>query len=156
MRIRVLAVGQKMPDWIESGVDEYCRRLPSDFRIEWVEIKAAHRGSGSVEQYRRKEAQAIRAKMKQSDLVVALDINGIPLDTESIAEKLGNWRTLGRRLSLLIGGPDGLDRELMESASEKWSLGGITLPHHLVRIILAEQLYRAWSVLVGHPYHRGN
>ena len=156
MRIRVLAVGRKMPDWIESGVDEYCRRLPNDFRLEWVDIKGANRGSGSGEKYRRQESEAILAKLKQGDLVVALDIKGVPVSTEKIANKLGKWRMHGRQLSLLIGGADGLDEKLIETASERWSLGSITLPHPLVRIILAEQIYRAWSIIAGHPYHRGN
>lgn len=156
MRLRVLAVGQRMPAWVDQGVDEYARRLPREMPVEWLDIPPAKRGGASVDQYRQLEADAICAKLTRDDHLVALDVAGTAISTEVIAERLDQWRMQGQQVSIAIGGPDGLHSRVLEMAKERWSLGRITLPHPLVRVILSEQLYRAWSVLAGHPYHRGS
>jgi 23S rRNA (pseudouridine1915-N3)-methyltransferase len=155
MQIRVLAVGQRMPDWMKTGVDDYMRRLPKGFNVEWLEIQASKRVNGSSSQYRRKDSGNIQSRLKKGDLVVALEASGTLLSTESFAEHLGSWQMQARRINILIGGPDGLDSDLLELADARWSFGALTLPHTLVRVVLAEQLYRAWAVMTGHPYHRG-
>ena len=156
MRLRVLAVGQKMPSWVEDGVAEYTRRMPKDYAVEWVDIAPAKRGTGSPQRYREQEGELIRSRLAKTDHMVALDISGTMISTEKIADKFDQWQMLGQSVSMVIGGPDGLDASVLERSSEQWSFGRITLPHPLVRVVLAEQLYRAWSVQAGHPYHRGN
>ena len=156
MRLRVLAVGHKMPAWVDQGVEEYARRMPREMPVEWLDIPPAKRGGASVDQYRQMEADAICAKLTRDDHLVALDVAGEAISTERIAERLDQWRMHGQQVSIAIGGPDGLDKRVLELAKERWSLGRITLPHPLVRVVLSEQLYRAWSVQAGHPYHRGN
>lgn len=155
MRLRVLAVGQKMPDWVEQGIAEYSRRMPRECRVEWLDIPPARRGKSASYLNREKEGQAIRAKLGSDEQMIALDVGGHEVTTEAIASKLQDWQMQGDRVALVIGGPDGLDPALLQAASESWSFGKVTLPHPLVRVILAEQLYRAWSITVGHPYHRG-
>tara|TARA_X000000950_G_scaffold113261_1_gene142528 strand:+ start:1636 stop:2106 length:471 start_codon:yes stop_codon:yes gene_type:complete len=156
MRLRVLAVGQKMPAWVDQGVEEYARRMPREISVEWLDIPPAKRGSATREKYRVQEAEAIEAKLSGKDYVVALDISGKAVSTELIAERFDQWQMQGEQISIVIGGPDGLHPNILKGAKERWSLGQITLPHPLVRVILAEQLYRAWSVQAGHPYHRGS
>ena len=156
MRLRVLAIGQKMPAWVDQGVEEYARRMPREISVEWLDIAPAKRGSATREKYRVQEAEAIEAKLSGKDYVVALDICGKAVSTELIAERFDQWQMQGEQISIVIGGPDGLHPNILKGAKERWSLGQITLPHPLVRVILAEQLYRAWSVQAGHPYHRGS
>ena len=156
MRLRVLAIGQKMPAWVDQGVEEYARRMPREISVEWLDIPPAKRGSATAEKYRVQEAEAIKAKLSGKDYVVALDIGGKAVSTELIAERFDQWQMQGEQISIVIGGPDGLHPHILKGAKERWSLGQITLPHPLVRVILAEQLYRAWSVQAGHPYHRGS
>jgi len=156
MRLRVLAIGQKMPAWVDQGVEEYARRMPREISVEWLDIPPAKRGSATPEKYLVQEAEAIEAKLSGKDYVVALDISGKAVSTELIAERFDQWQMQGEQISIVIGGPDGLHPNILKGAKERWSLGQITLPHPLVRVILAEQLYRAWSVQAGHPYHRGS
>ncbi len=156
MRLRVLAVGQKMPAWVEDGVAEYSRRMPKEYAVEWVDIAPAKRGNGSPQRYREKEGKLILSLLAKTDHLVALDVSGSTISTEKISDRFDQWQMHGQHVSIVIGGPDGLDASVLQRAAEQWSFGRITLPHPLVRIILAEQLYRAWSVQAGHPYHRGN
>jgi 23S rRNA (pseudouridine1915-N3)-methyltransferase len=156
MRLRVLAVGQKMPAWIDQGVDEYARRLPRGVTVEWLNIAPAKRGTDSIERYQQIEAESIRAKLSAEDYPVVLHVQGREITTETIAERLAQWQMAGNRVCIVIGGPDGLHQSILDAAQEQWSFGRITLPHPLVRVILSEQLYRAWSIQAGHPYHRGN
>ena len=156
MRLRVLAVGQKMPAWVEDGVAEYSRRMPKEYAVEWVDIAPAKRGKGSPQRYREKEGEVILSRLAKTDLLVALDVSGSTISTEKISDRFDQWQMQGQHVTIVIGGPDGLDAAVLQRAAEQWSFGRITLPHPLVRIILAEQLYRAWSVQAGHPYHRGN
>ena len=156
MRLRVLAVGQRMPAWVEDGVAEYSRRMPKEYAVEWVDIAPAKRGNGSPQRYREKEGEVILSRLAKTDQLVALDVSGSTISTEKISDRFDQWQMQGQHVSIVIGGPDGLDAAVLQRAAEQWSFGRITLPHPLVRIILAEQLYRAWSVQAGHPYHRGN
>ena len=154
MRIRVLAVGTRMPAWVVAGTQEYSKRLPRQVRLDWVEVAAAKRHAQSADKCRALEAAAIRKKLRDHERVVALDVAGDLVSTEDIAQALSTDGTEAADLAIVIGGPDGLHPELLAEANSRWSLGRITLPHPLVRIVLVEQLYRAWSINVGHPYHR--
>lgn len=155
MRLRLLAVGQKMPDWVTDGYQEYAKRLQDDVRLELVEIAAARRGRNhEPEVWRRQEAESLRAAIHASDRVVALDVLGKPWSTEQLRDRMAQWLQGGQNIALLVGGPDGIEPDLLREASERWSLSPLTLPHPLVRIVVAEQVYRAWTLLKGHPYHR--
>jgi 23S rRNA (pseudouridine1915-N3)-methyltransferase len=155
MRIRLLAVGQKMPDWVTEGYQEYAKRLQDDVRLELVEIPAAKRGRhNDTDAWKRQEAEALQAAIHPSDRVVALDVLGKPWSTENLRDRTAQWLQGGQNIALLVGGPDGLAPDLLAQASERWSLSPLTLPHPLVRIVVAEQIYRAWTLLKGHPYHR--
>ncbi|MGY2462706.1 23S rRNA (pseudouridine(1915)-N(3))-methyltransferase RlmH [Vreelandella sulfidaeris] len=155
MRIRLLAVGSKMPSWVEEGIETYRKRLPRDFNLEIEEIALGQRGKNAdIAKARAQEAQRIRDKLRGDEYVVALEVKGKPWTTEQLAEEADAWRMAGREVVLLVGGPDGLEPSLSAMANITWSISPLTLPHPLVRIMLAEQLYRAWTLLVGHPYHR--
>ncbi len=155
MRIRLLAVGQKMPDWVTEGYQEYAKRLQDDVRLELVEIAAAKRGrTAEADRWRAQEAEGLRQAIHPTDRVVALEVEGKPWTTEALSREMANWLQGGRNISLLVGGPDGLEPTLSAGADQRWSLSPLTLPHPLVRIVVAEQLYRAWTLLKGHPYHR--
>ena len=155
MRIKLLAVGTRMPGWVETGVAEYRKRLPAEFSLEIQEIALAKRGKNAdIRRARQQEGEALLKAVPRDDLIVALDVTGRALSTEKLADTLGGWHDEGHNLSLLVGGPDGLDSSCLEQARQRWSLSAMTLPHPLVRVMLAEQIYRAWSILQGHPYHR--
>lgn len=155
MRIRVIAVGQKMPTWVDVGYREYCKRLPSDFQIELIELAPGYRGKGSdISRAMRSEGDAMLAAIGKNEQVVALDVKGKSWSTEQLSKQAENWRMNGSNVCVLVGGPDGLDPRCLERADQKWSLSALTLPHPLVRVVLAEQLYRAWTLLQGHPYHK--
>lgn len=160
MRIRLLSVGRRMPRWVQEGVDDYARRMPPECTLEVVEIEPARRGKPSggdalADRYRREEGERLLKALPPGDLVVALDVRGKPWSTEQLAGELSAWLAGGRDVALLIGGPDGLSPACLQRAERRWSLSPLTFPHPLVRVILAEQLYRAWSITRGHPYHRG-
>ena len=156
MRLTVIAVGTRMPPWVEQGVQEYSRRLPRELGLTWREIPLAQRGkTDRPQQLRAREGEAILRTVPAGDSVIALDVEGRQRSTEQLAEQLRQWQMSGQDYSLLIGGPDGLSDACLERAQQRWSLGPLTLPHPLVRIILAEQLYRAWTITINHPYHRG-
>jgi len=155
MRIRIIAVGTKMPDWVERGYTDYARRLPRDCAVEMVELPLAIRSKNSdIARAMEKEGEAMLAAIGKGDSVIALDVAGKAWRTEQLAEQLVAWRMSGTNYSLLIGGPDGLAPECLALAKIKWSLSPLTLPHPLVRIVLIEQLYRAWTILQNHPYHK--
>ena len=155
MRIRVIAVGTKMPKWVEQGVDEYTKRLPPELKLEFKEIALGKRGKGAdIQRAIHSEGQQMLAAIGQYDRVIALDVLGKPWPTEKLAGELQNWQLEGDNISLLVGVPDGLAAECLQRASQRWSLSALTLPHPLVRIVLAEQLYRAWTINSHHPYHR--
>ncbi|MFZ5559993.1 MAG: 23S rRNA (pseudouridine(1915)-N(3))-methyltransferase RlmH [Pseudomonadota bacterium] len=155
MRLRLLAVGTRMPAWVDAGFGDYARRLAGDISLELVEITAGRRGKGAdLARLKEQEGAALLAALRPPERVIALDLRGRPLSTDDLADTLKAWQVDGRPAALLIGGPEGLSRAVLERADETWSLSRLTLPHPLVRIVAAEQLYRAWSVLKGHPYHR--
>ncbi len=155
MKIKLLAVGTRMPAWVESAVEEYCKRLPADFSLHIREIPSALQGKNpDIRAGMKKEAQAMQRNIEKNDHVVALDVGGKSLSTEKLATRLQYLRDESRDLALLVGGADGLSDSCVQQADECWSLSALTFPHPLVRVIVAEQLYRAWSLLQGHPYHR--
>lgn len=155
MRISIIAVGTKMPAWVNEGVQEYCRRLPRELNLQWREIPLARRVKDSKpEQLREREGEQILKAIPAGDKVIALDVQGRRLSTEQLAGQLGDWQMSGDNYSLLVGGPDGLSPDCLRQATARWSLSDLTLPHPLVRVLLAEQLYRAWTITVNHPYHR--
>lgn len=143
-----------MPSWVEEAMRDYLRRFPRDCRLELVEIPLARRTS-DVARLLREERERLLAALGPRDRVVSLCLEGERWTTEALAGKLAAWRQAGRDVAFLIGGPDGLDPLCLERSEHRWSLSPLTLPHALVRVIVAEQLYRAWSLLSGHPYHRG-
>ena len=155
MKINMICVGSRMPDWVESGVAEYRKRLPADFQLLITEVPMAQRGKNfDLARALEKEGEASLKIISDRDFIIALDVKGIMQSTEQLAGGLGKLRDDGRNIAMLIGGPDGLAPACLKAANARWSLSGLTFPHPIVRIILAEQIYRAWSILAGHPYHR--
>jgi 23S rRNA (pseudouridine1915-N3)-methyltransferase len=155
MRIHLIAVGTRMPAWVTQGYAEYARRLPHECRLQLVEIPPAkRRKSLSATRMQVEEGRQILAAIPPQARVVALDVSGKDWDTATLATRVRNWMQEGRDVALLVGGPDGLSPDCLERAELCWSLSALTFPHALVRVIIAEQLYRAWSILAGHPYHR--
>ena len=155
MLIRIVAVGTKMPAWVGAAVDDYARRMPPDWRVEWREVRAEPRGaSGHAAAWMQREAERIRAALPQGARLVVMDERGRDLDTRGLAQRVAAWRDEAQPVAIVIGGPDGLDPPLARGARETLRLSSLTLPHPLVRVLLAEQLFRAWSILAGHPYHR--
>lgn len=155
MKINLVAVGTKMPAWVTQGFEEYSRRLPRECQLQLVEIAAAKRGKNAQpQQWKLDEANRILAAIPDNHRVIALEVTGKSWSTETLSQNMADWLTDGRDVSLIVGGPDGLDDRCLQRADLKWSLSGLTLPHPLVRIVLAEQLYRAWTILQNHPYHR--
>ncbi|MEP3856741.1 MAG: 23S rRNA (pseudouridine(1915)-N(3))-methyltransferase RlmH [Porticoccus sp.] len=155
MRLRILAIGTKMPDWVESGCNEYLKRLPPELRIEVVELPLGKRGKGAdIQRAILREGEAMLKAIGERDQVIALEVQGKSWSTGDLAVNLQHWQGSGDNVSLLVGGPDGLAPACLARADSRWSLSPLTLPHPLVRVLLAEQLYRAWSINAGHPYHR--
>lgn len=155
MRLGIVAIGTRMPGWVQTGYEEYARRLPRECPLELRELPLSPRGKNTdLARAIAREGDAMLDVLPAQERVVALDVRGTPQTTESIAQALRQWQREGGNTSFLIGGPDGLAPACLQRASLRWSLSGLTLPHPLVRIVLAEQLYRAWSLLQGHPYHR--
>jgi 23S rRNA (pseudouridine1915-N3)-methyltransferase len=155
MKIRLVAVGEKMPRWVQEGYEEYARRLPAECALELVEIPPGRRGKkGDIPRILRDEGKRMLAAVPRGSLVVALEVNGRAWSTEQLSAQLDRWMADGRDLALLVGGPEGLSPDCLAAAEQKWSLSPLTLPHPLVRVVAAEALYRAWSLLRGHPYHR--
>ena len=155
MRVKVVAVGNRMPTWVIEGVEEYQKRLPREWRFTWVELPLGPRAkSQSTNKAVQAESKSMLNAINVQSHVVALDVKGKSWGTQQLAKQLSAWQMQGRDLELLIGGPDGLSPECLQTANESWSLSPLTLPHPLVRIILIEQLYRAWSLLNNHPYHK--
>jgi 23S rRNA (pseudouridine1915-N3)-methyltransferase len=155
MLLRVIAVGLRMPAWVDAAVDDFSRRMPAELRIDWKPVKAEPRTSGgSPAQWKAREAQRIRDASPAGARLVLLDERGADLDSARLAARLAVWQREAQAVAIVIGGPDGLDDTLRAQAGETLRLSSLTLPHALVRVLLAEQLYRAWSINSGHPYHR--
>ncbi len=144
-----------MPKWVTDGFNEYAKRLPKDLPLDLVEISLGNRGKNAdIKKAIQKESAAILAQIGTQDHVVALEVKGANWSTEKLASNLEQWQMNGQNLVILIGGPDGLSNECRDRANQQWSFSALTLPHPIVRIVLAEQLYRAWTVNQNHPYHR--
>lgn len=155
MIIHLIAVGTKMPAWVEQGFREYAGRMPPECRLQLTEIAPGRRTKGAdLVRLLRQEGERLLAAVPASALVIALAVDGRALDTPALSQKLSHWLQDGRDVALLVGGPEGLDEACLRRAEQSWSLSPLTLPHPLVRIVVAEQIYRAWSLLQGHPYHR--
>lgn len=155
MRLTLVAVGQRQPSWADAACDDYLKRFPPDLRVELKAVKAEPRTQGkTVPALKAAEAQRLETACQKGVRRVVLDERGTRLTTLQLAERLRNWQQDGRDVALLMGGPDGLDERLKDSAEESLRLSDLTLPHALARVLLAEALYRAWSVNAGHPYHR--
>ena len=154
MKLLVLAVGQRQPAWADAAWGDFAKRFPPEMRLELKAVKAEPRSGRSPAQCMAAEAQRLEAGLPKGARRVVLDETGTRRSTAQLAERLGDWRGAGRDVALLIGGPDGLDAALKGSADETLRLSELTLPHAFVRVLLAEALYRAWTLLQGHPYHR--
>ncbi len=155
MNINLIAVGTRMPAWVNEGYREYARRFPRECRLKLTEIPSGQRvRSGTVERAVSEEGKRMLAELVPRQRVIALDVNGRSWSTPQLAGQFHQWMQQGQDVSLLVGGPDGLSLSCLERAEQRWSLSPLTLPHPLVRVVLAEQLYRAWTIMVGHPYHR--
>lgn len=155
MKLFIFAVGHKMPEWINTGFGEYAKRMPREARIELVEIRPGSRTAGkSVVQIMEAEAGRILAALPAGCLRIVLDERGTQLATRQLAQKMREWMGGGRDVAFVIGGADGLHESVKSGAQQQWALSSMTLPHGLVRVLLAEQLYRACSLLHNHPYHR--
>lgn len=155
MKLQLIAVGTRAPDWVAAGYQEFAARLPREAALTLTEIKAEPRASGkTAAQMMRAEAERIEAALPPRARLVVLDERGADLTTRALSERLARWRQDGLDVALVIGGPDGLDPALKARAADTLRLSSLTLPHALVRVLLAEQLYRAWSLLHNHPYHR--
>ncbi len=155
MKLLILAVGNKMPSWITEGFNEYAKRMPREARIELVEIKPETRSSGkTTAQIMEAEAQRIRAALPASALCIALDERGATPTTKQLAQQMQDWMRQGRDVAFVIGGADGLHESVKHQAQQLMALSALTLPHGMVRVLLAEQLYRAHSLMHNHPYHR--
>ena len=156
MRAKLIAVGERMPGWVAEGFAEYVKRLSRDLPLELVEIKPGARGRGRDHaRAMADEGAALLAALPRDVHVVVLDGRGSTWSSEQLADQLSSWRMTGRDLAFLVGGPDGHAGAVLQRADQRWSLGPPTLPHMLVRLVVAEQLYRAVTILSGHPYHRG-
>lgn len=154
MRVRLIAVGTRMPAWVEAGFAEYAQRLPRELKPELVEIPLEARGKNAdIARLREAEGEKM-LRAASASRIVAFDERGELLDTLGWARALPQWLQDGRDIALLVGGPDGLAPACLAAASARWSLSKLTFPHPLVRVLIAEQLYRAWSLTQNHPYHR--
>ncbi len=156
MKLAILAIGHRMPTWVNAAFEEYAKRLPREMPLQLKELKPAQRSSaaGDTARWLQTEAERINAALPQGALRVALDEHGRSFPTRALADHLQRWRNDGRDIAFIIGGADGLDDSVKSRADLLWSLSPLTLPHGLVRVVLAEQLYRASSLIAGHPYHR--
>jgi len=155
MQLIIAAVGHKMPAWIEAGFQEYAKRMPPECRVLLKEIKPVERSGGrSAESVMAEERKRIEAVLPKGGYLVALDERGTDLTTMQLSQQLTHWQQQGRDVTFVIGGADGLDAEFKKHADMRMRVSSLTLPHGLVRVMLAEQLYRAWSITKNHPYHR--
>lgn len=154
MKLLIVAVGQRVPDWAQTAYDDYAKRFPPELRVELKAVKTEPRGSKTLETLLAAERDRIQAAIPKGCKVVVLDERGTPLSTLALAQQLKQWQIASDDVALVIGGPDGLEPAFRASAYQRIRLSDLTLPHAMVRVLLIEQLYRAWSVNANHPYHR--
>ena len=154
MRLTIVAVGQKVPDWAQTAYDDYAKRFPPELKVELKAVKIEPRTSKTLDNLLAAERGRIEGAIARGCHVVALDERGTAVTTMALAERLKGWQLSGDDVAIVIGGPDGLDAGFKHSAHERLRLSDLTLPHAMVRVLLIEQLYRAWSITINHPYHR--
>ena len=154
MKLTIVAVGQKVPEWAQAAYDDYAKRFPPELKIELKAVKTEPRASKTLESLLAAERTRIDGAIGRSCHVVALDERGAAVSTMGLAEHLKNWQMSGDDVAIVIGGPDGLDAGFKQVAHQRIRLSDLTLPHAMVRVLLIEQLYRAWSITINHPYHR--
>lgn len=155
MQIHIVAVGQRMPAWVQQGVEEYLKRMPPHCRVLLREVAAVHRGKNAdIPRILKAEGESLMRAVPKGSRIIALDRTGKKFDTPALAGYLTDWMADGKDVSLLIGGPEGLPNEVLQQSETTWSLSELTFAHPLVRIVLAEQLYRAWAITENHPYHK--
>lgn len=155
MRLNIVAIGQRMPSWITSGWAEYAKRFPRGFSMNLREVPAIKRNrNADIDSIRQREGEALLAAVPPSSYLVALDEQGSQWSTSELATQMTEWMKTSRDVTFLVGGPEGLSAACRDQAETCWSLGKLTFPHPLVRVLLAEQLYRAWTITQNHPYHR--
>ncbi|MFM9902110.1 MAG: 23S rRNA (pseudouridine(1915)-N(3))-methyltransferase RlmH [Polaromonas sp.] len=157
MRLTIVAVGQKVPDWAQTAYDDYAKRFPPELKVELKAVKTEPRASKTLESLLAAERSRIEgaiSKGAKGVRIVALDERGTAVTTVALAERLKAWQLSGDDVAIVIGGPDGLDGDFKKAAHERLRLSDLTLPHAMVRVLLIEQLYRAWSITINHPYHR--
>ena len=155
MQIHLMAVGNRMPGWVSEGFEEYRKRLPRECELVLREVAPGKRGKNAdLIRIQEEEGERVLSLLEPDDRVIALEVGGKNWTTEQLAKELGQWMQDGRRVALLVGGPEGHPESVRKRAKVHWSLSPLTLPHPLVRVLIAEQLYRAHSILKNHPYHR--
>ncbi len=155
MKVHLIAVGKKIPEWINSGYAEFSKRMPPELQIDLIEITPSVRNKTTpTEKNIKEEGKRIQSAIPANSRLIVLDEKGKNFGSIALSKKMESWLPMGQDIVLVIGGADGIDPKIKQQADEKWSLSSFTLPHALVRVVVAEQLYRAWSILKGHPYHR--
>jgi len=155
MKVYLIAVGKKMPEWVNTGYTEFCKRMPPELQINLIEITPSVRNKSTpIEKNIKEEGERIQSAIPANSRLIILDEKGKTFSSIDLSRKMEGWLPMGQDIALVIGGADGIDPEIKQQADEKWSLSSFTLPHALVRVVVTEQLYRAWSILQGHPYHR--
>jgi 23S rRNA (pseudouridine1915-N3)-methyltransferase len=154
MKLVIVAVGQRVPDWAAAAYDDYAKRFPPEWRVELKTVKTEPRGTKTLAAVMAAERERIVAALPKGCRTVVLDERGTPLTTRALAQQLKTWQQDGDDVALVIGGPDGLEPAFREAAHQRIRLSDLTLPHAMVRVLLIEQLYRAWSINSNHPYHR--
>ena len=155
MKIHLIAVGKKMPEWINNGYTEFSKRMPPELQINLIEITPSTRNKSTpIEKNIKEEGERIQSAIPTNTKLIVLDEKGKDFSSIELSKKIEDWLPMGQDIALVVGGADGIDPDIKQQADEKWSLSSFTLPHALVRVVVAEQLYRAWSILQGHPYHR--
>jgi 23S rRNA (pseudouridine1915-N3)-methyltransferase len=154
MKLVIVAVGQRVPDWAQTAWDDYAKRFPQELKVELKAVKTEPRGSKTLDTLLAAERERIEGALPKNARIVALDERGTTVTTKALAQRLTDWQLGGNDVALIIGGPDGLQPAFRQAAHERIRLSDLTLPHAMARVLLIEQLYRAWSVNAGHPYHR--
>lgn len=155
MKIYLIAIGTRVPGWVSQGVDEYTRRMPRHLAVELVEVPAVNRTKAAdIDRTRREEGSRLLNRLPANSHIVALTEDGTSVSTRRLATELSTWMGTGCDVAFMIGGADGLSTECLDRADRCWSLSALTFPHALVRVIVAEQMFRAWTIISNHPYHR--
>ena len=155
MKIHLIAVGKKMPEWVNAGFSEFSKRMPPELQINLIEIPLSVRNKATpIEKNIKEEGERIQSAIPDNSKLIVLDEKGKDFSSIALSKEMESWLPMGQDISIVIGGADGIDPVIKQQADEKWSLSSLTLPHALVRVVVAEQLYRAWSIMKGHPYHR--